>query len=276
MNHPDRNPPNGRRSPADESHDPVTRRRPQAIDDAVTAEGELRDQVRELAHELSGLLDGSLRFVTLARRALESDPAAGEASRQLERAGAGLAKMSTLIARAMQPGASARVNFSAHDEPLLDAVRLAVDMSRPLAREKGIEIRLDVAPDLVLTAAGPAYTVLSNALRNAIEATQGDGRIDVAARTIEHRGNPLVELAVIDDGPGPIDGAESRVFDYGYTTKPGGLGVGLAMLKQIAEETGGEATLARNPPTKDGWRPNRPGARFTFRFPARSLAESGA
>jgi two-component system sensor histidine kinase HydH len=276
MEHPDRNTPSGRRSPADETHDPASRRRPKAVDDAVQAENELRDQITDLAHELSGLLDGSLRFVTLARRALESDPAAGEAARQLERAGAGLAKMATLIARAMQPGTRSGVNFSASDEPLLDAVRLAVDMARPLAREKNIEIRLDVDPDLVLTAAGPAYTVLSNALRNAVEATEGDGRIDVMARTVNHRGAALVELTVVDDGPGPIEGAESRVFEYGYTTKPGGLGVGLAMLNQIAQETGGEMTLTRNPPTKDGWRPNRPGARFTFRFPAASIAESSS
>jgi len=275
MEPPDR-PPSGRRSPSDETHDPAARRRPAPTDAAIGGEEALRRSLTDLAHELSGLLDGSLRFVTLARRSLGAEPSATEASRQLERAGAGLAKMAGLISRAMAPGVGPRLIAAADDEPLVDAVRLAVDMARPIAAEKRVEVRLDIDPALVLAAAGPAYTVLSNALRNAIEATEGEGRIEVRAAAVDRAGVRCAELLVIDDGPGPIDGAGDRVFDYGYTTKPGGLGVGLAMLRQIAGEVGGEISLTRNPPTVDGWRPQRPGARFLFRWPVRNLSRSAA
>ena len=97
--------PSGRRSAADESHDPAARqRRPEGVDSAIPAESAARLRVDDLAHELNGLLDGSLRFVHLARRALVEDPAASEAVRQLERAGAGLTRMGSLISRAMRPG----------------------------------------------------------------------------------------------------------------------------------------------------------------------------
>ncbi len=261
--------PSGRRSAADESRDPAARqRRPSRADDAIEAETDTRARATDLAHELNGLLDGSLRFVQLAKRAIDDDPAATEAARQLDRARAGLARMGALISRAMTPGLPAAATLLADDEPIIDAVTLAVDMARPVAFAKNIEIHLDLSPELVLTPAGPAYTVLSNALRNAIEATEGEGRIDVSASVETSAGTRYINLTVTDDGPGPIEGAEDKAFDYGYTTKPGGLGVGLAMLKEIAGEIHADITLTRNPPTKDGWRENRPGARFVFRWPA--------
>ncbi len=261
--------PSGRRSAADETHDPSSRqRRPGKVDSAVSAEGDTRLRVDDLAHELNGLLDGSLRFVQLARRTLAEDPAASEAVRQLERAGAGLTRMGSLISRAMRPGVPPHRTLLADDEPLIDAVTLAVDMARPVAFAKNIEIHLDLSPELVLTPAGPAYTVLSNALRNAVEATEGDGRIDVRAAIETTGGARYIVLTVEDDGPGPISGNEEKVFDYGYTTKPGGLGVGLAMLKEIADEVHGDISLTRNPPTTADRQPGRPGARFVFRWPA--------
>lgn len=273
MDHPDT--PSGRRSAADERHDPAARlRRPERVDAAIDGEGATRVRVDDLAHELNGLLDGSLRFVQLARRALSSDPAAADAVRQLERAGAGLTRMAGLISRAMRPGVPPHRTLLTDDEPLIDAVALAVDMARPVAFAKNIEIHYDVATDLAAAAAGPAYTVLSNALRNAIEATEGDGRIDVRAHSETTGGARYTVLTVEDDGPGPIEGAEEQAFDYGYTTKPGGLGVGLAMLKEIADEIHGDISLTRNPPTKAGWRPNRPGARFVFRWPAEAPADA--
>ena len=269
--------PSGRRSAADQTHDPSTRpRRPNQTDDAIGAEGDARSHIDDLAHELNGLLDGSLRFVHLARRALAKDPAAAEAVRQLERAGAGLSRMGSLISRAMRPGLPPHRTLLADDEPLVDAVSLAVDMARPVAFAKRIEIHLDIAPTMGGLPAGPAYTVLSNALRNAVEATEGEGRIDVRATTEASGGTEYIVLTVEDDGPGPFEGAEEKAFEYGYSTKPSGLGVGLAMLKEIAGEVHGDVSLTRNPPTKVGWRPNRPGARFVFRWPVTSRNSEAA
>jgi len=266
-------PESGRRSPADETHDPASKRRPAAPSDAIDAQSKVALRAGDLAHELASLLDGSIRFINLARHAIDADPAAADAARQLERASQGLTRMAALIARAMKPGLATAGALHAGDEPIADALTLAVDMARPAAFTKNIEIHLDIADDLENTAAGPAYTILSNALRNAVEATEGEGRIDVAATLENVEGRCCVVLSVVDDGPGPIEGAERRAFDEGYTTKPGGLGVGLAMIKQIADELDGDVSLSRNPPTKHGWRPSRPGARFVFRWPARSASE---
>ena len=261
-----------RRPPADESHDPTARRRrPAAVTDSITAADDVDTRITELSHELSSLIDGSLRFVHLAHRSLSlgSDPAGANAARQLERARSGLTRMAGLLARAMQPGIPNL--FLADDEPLIDALTLAVDMVRPVAFAKNIEIHLEIAPHLVLTPAGPAYTILSNALRNAVEATDGPGRIDVTA-SLEpgDDGTHAVCLRVEDDGSGPLDGA--TVFEFGYTTKPGGLGVGLAMVRELLEELYGTVSFSKNPPSKPGWRPSRPGGCFTARWPVGPIA----
>jgi PAS domain S-box-containing protein len=82
---------------------------------------------------------------------------------------------------------------------------------------------------------------LHNLLKNALEAI-GDARkpqIRVATRRFEDDGEAWIELAVADNGPGlPADFGE-RWFEPYTTSKPRGTGLGLAVVKKIAEEHGG-------------------------------------
>lgn len=93
-------------------------------------------------------------------------------------------------------------------------------------------------------------------VKNAIDALAGRGgtvRLRVAERP-----EGAVELVVGDDGPGIPRELRRRVFDAGFSTKPGGWGVGLALTRRIVEATHGGA-IALLPGDK--------GATFQITFP---------
>ncbi|MBX3401972.1 MAG: sensor histidine kinase [Phycisphaeraceae bacterium] len=240
------------------------------------------DRLTTLTHELANLLDGSMRCLTLAQRSVgrsaESGaaPTAQELTRHLDTVQAAMRQMSELVKCAMQG-----VPLShAHASPdgaggLAEAIRHAVEVMMPLADERGIRLSVEVPQELIDVAAGPVFAVVTNALRNSIEAIErtgrSDGAIDVTARAEPGRNDRSVILEITDDGEGPpelpIRGGES-VFRLGYTTKPGGTGVGLAVSRELVQELGGTIQLIRREADP---RTARTGAllRVTFPLPRR-------
>lgn len=93
-----------------------------------------------------------------------------------------------------------------------------------------------------------AQQVLFNLLRNAFEAvdiTDGDHRHDIliGARLLDCG---FVEMRVEDDGPGIDPAIAGSLFDSFVTTKGGGMGVGLAICRQIVEAYGGRIWADRS------------------------------
>ena len=94
---------------------------------------------------------------------------------------------------------------------------------------------------------------------NAIHATgQAVGQIEVR---LERRAETeTVELSVTDNGRGMAPEEQARVFDPGYTTKPRGWGLGLALAKRIVEEYhGGRIYIRHSAPGE--------GSTFVIAFP---------
>lgn len=90
---------------------------------------------------------------------------------------------------------------------------------------------------------------LANLLRNASEAMQGEGRIDVTVRPWDGG----VRVSIADQGPGIAAEKRSRIFEPYFTDKADGTGLGLAIVKQavdlhqgtieVGETEGGGATM---------------------------------
>ncbi|MBU1324704.1 MAG: sensor histidine kinase [Alphaproteobacteria bacterium] len=104
-------------------------------------------------------------------------------------------------------------------------------------REQGVEVDVDVAPDLQVKAErNRLEQVVLNLLQNAAEALDGPGRVEVTARP---EGRKVV-LRVADDGPGLSPEVRDRLFTPFTTDKPQGVGLGLVISRDIVAGFGGE------------------------------------
>jgi signal transduction histidine kinase len=124
----------------------------------------------------------------------------------------------------------------------------------------GLVVHVKV-PDLVVSVdRRHMVRVLTNLLVNARESLPGGhGEINVAADAPSNGGSGEVSLEVSDSGRGMTeDFVRGMLFRPFATTKPGGLGIGLAQVKSIVEAHGGSIVVASRPGE---------GSTFTLRIP---------
>jgi signal transduction histidine kinase len=95
---------------------------------------------------------------------------------------------------------------------------------------------------------------------NAVEAMSGNGggARELLISTAKTESDVLV--AVRDSGPGFASENVDRIFESFYTTKPGGLGIGLSICRSIIGVHGGRLWASTNEPR---------GATFQFSLPER-------
>jgi signal transduction histidine kinase len=129
---------------------------------------------------------------------------------------------------------------------LSSAVREAVALVARELRDHRIAVDLALAEGLPLVAAGRVQLgqIVLNLVMNACEAlaeVNGDRRITLTTAACGAR----VELSVRDNGPGMDEAIAARAFEPFVTTKPDGLGMGLAICRGIAEAHGGSLVMKR-------------------------------
>jgi len=102
---------------------------------------------------------------------------------------------------------------------------------------------------------GQLQEVFINLVHNAIEAmdaVDGDDRI-LRVRAERHGGNAII-VAVEDSGPGIDPKHLKTIFDAFITTKPNGLGLGLAICRLIIERHKGHLSVAPAEPRGSAFR----------------------
>lgn len=133
-------------------------------------------------------------------------------------------------------------------EPALVALLLGKSAQ---AAERGVELTVDPSSQ-VNDSPLPSrdlLTVVGNLVDNALEAVAGVGpgaprRVTVLVRQEED----AVVVEVSDTGPGMTADQAAVAFRRGWTTKPGpGRGVGLSLVRQVAERHGGDYSVAPAP-----------------------------
>lgn len=143
------------------------------------------------------------------------------------------------------------------DVAVAEILRVAVTTirSRLLATQ-----RVSISPvqaGLTVTGSEQALSgALINLINNALEAAGRAAEVEVSAET---KADGSVEFAVLDNGPGIAAGNEESIFEPFFSGRSDGTGLGLAVVRSIARQHGGESWAEKGRET---------GARILIRLPA--------
>lgn len=222
-----------------------------------TAMGEL---VASIAHEvnqpLSAVVTNShaaLRWLSLPTPNLE------EVSAALHRVSRDATQAGAVIARIRKFLRAGEIRREAVDVPrLIDDL---LQMLQAMLSESGVRVVVDLPANLPPLTADPVQLqqVILNLVVNAVDALRDlpAARREVTIVVAPDEAGGL-RFSVRDRGPGVAAVGEERLFDAFYTTKPDGLGMGLAISRSIVENHGGRLWL--DPSVE-------PGACFVFTLP---------
>jgi nitrogen fixation/metabolism regulation signal transduction histidine kinase len=105
-----------------------------------------------------------------------------------------------------------------------------------LGPRTGIQLQLDATCPPIAVDAGQLRQVIHNLLQNAQDACGYDAPANIWVTTQWQEAGGRVRLSVLDSGPGFADNVLSRAAEPYVTTKASGTGLGLAVVKKIAEE----------------------------------------
>jgi PAS domain S-box-containing protein len=143
-----------------------------------------------------------------------------------------------------------------------ETVLEVIALTRAEIAKNGVSVRTQLAETLPAIQGDRVQLqqVILNLLINAIEAMSGmsKGLRELLVSTAETDSEGVL-VAVRDSGPGLAPESIDRLFEAFYTTKPGGLGMGLSICRSIIEAHGGQMWVTTNVPQ---------GAIFQFALPA--------
>jgi signal transduction histidine kinase len=130
------------------------------------------------------------------------------------------------------------------------------------ALERGVRLEVEdrSAGALISVDEEQMKQLVLNLVQNALAATEESSR-EPEVRLIARREPGKVLLEVLDNGGG-ISGDMEKVFEIFYSTRKGGTGLGLAVVRRIAENHGGEITIQSTPGV---------GTRFQVALPEQQL-----
>lgn len=212
-----------------------------------------RDQVlRVVSHDLGNHIMAIRINALVVSRVIDSPEAQGENRARMAEILQQVEVMSTLrqdllVAAAIEAGRLSIHPGRLYVEGVLEA---AADVARPLAQDRELRITLDCPPDLP-TLRGDADRLrqaLGNLLGNAIKFAPRGSEIVVGARLVEGS----LHLFVSDEGPGIEPELVDQIFESFWKAgaeNTGGAGLGLGIVRGIAEAHGGRTWYEPREPT---------------------------
>ena len=218
------------------------------------------EMTASIAHEINQPLSGVVSNGSACLGWLAGDSPNLEEAREAalrivrdgKRAGEVIARIRSLATRAAIPREQLDLNETIHD-----VLSLVVNETK----KNGIAIRTQLADELspVVGDRIQLQQVLLNLVMNAIEATRDvDGRTRELVIRTSNTDADQVQVAVQDSGIGLEPDKIRKIFAPFYTTKRGGMGMGLSISRSIIRSHGGQLSATPN---------QGPGTTFYFTLP---------
>lgn len=221
-----------------------------SINDLASALDSLEDRRRQLttdiAHELrTPLAAVRAHLEAMAEGLWDATPQRlGSCLEEVKRLGSLVADLERL---ASVEGGSLKLSLAPTD--LLELARTAAGSFEKEAHQKGITVTVEGEPSILPADRDRLSQVMSNLLSNAIKYTQEGGHVSVTVTDREREST----VVIADDGIGITQEDLPRIFERFYRTdqsrsrKTGGAGIGLAIVKSIAEAHGGHIGVESAP-----------------------------
>ncbi len=196
-----------------------------------------------LAHEIRNPLNGAaLQLQLLERRASKLER--GDSLKGIvETVQSEVARLSSLVDDFLHFARPTSLRLQEVDLSAL--AQHVVELERLAATEASVTLdcNIEQAPLRVRGDGGRLEQVLLNLVRNAREAVEAGGHVQVSA----HPSGDGVALLVSDDGPGIPPELHSRIFEPFFSTKENGTGLGMAICHSLVSLHGGEIQLKSRP-----------------------------
>ncbi|MDB5895863.1 MAG: two-component sensor histidine kinase, partial [Rhodoferax sp.] len=205
-----------------------------------------------MAHELNQPLTAVLANTQAARRLLDEDPpeiatarnAMAQAAEQARRAATVVGRLRRAVERPDLAGQLVPVK-------LQDAVREVLYLLEPECQRHGVVPRLQAAPGAEVTVLAEPVAleqIVHNLVMNALQALAGvPGGQRLLTLHIASAGG-FGTLTVQDSGPGIPAEVMPRIFEPFFSTRDGGLGLGLNLCESLAGNMGGSLSASNAPP----------------------------
>jgi signal transduction histidine kinase len=194
-----------------------------------------------LAHELRNPMSTIRSSAEMLQRTLpaEDDVArelAGYISSEVDRT-------NSLITRFLEFARPMRLRLSPAD--LGAVIDRAIAQVERVQGDCNVAVYKNYSPDIrpVLMDGELIERVVYNLVLNAIQASPAEGAVTVKTRPVDGE----VELSIIDRGPGIDPKQVENIFNPFFTTKPDGVGLGLAIVSKIVDEHGGKILVESQP-----------------------------
>jgi two-component system sensor histidine kinase HydH len=196
--------------------------------------------VSEVAHDMKTPLMAIGGFTSQVARTLEGDdPNRKKLGIVIQES----TRLESMVKEMLDFGRPLELRFS---EAILNEIVLdCMEVSKPVAKEVGVELEsyFDFSLPVMFFDASKIKQVILNLVTNAIQASPAGEKITV--RTTH--GNRGVILSVSDCGCGIEEKDHEVVFQPFFSTKKGGTGLGLPIVKKIVEAHGGYVSFYANP-----------------------------
>ncbi len=175
---------------------------------------------KETAHQLGTPVSSLQGWIALLKEKENKDPIVFEIEKDIER-------LELISDRFGKIGSTPQLIRS---NPFTEIERMVAYMK--LRSSKQVVFECDLPAEVFVMLSAPLFDwVLENLIKNALDATEGAGKITIGA-TLQ---NKQVIISITDTGKGMDSETANQIFEPGYTTKKRGWGLGLPLSKRIME-----------------------------------------